>query len=92
MHDQVPEAGTDSNVTSKTSLWDLRCELVSLLGSAHGAPTVEVSTGVLQRLKSAMREHVKYRIERRVFEQRRKVQGSLTLVCMTHVPRRQPYK
>lgn len=73
MHDQEAEAGTGGSIASRTSLWDLRCELEWLLGSAEGASAVEVSTGVLQRIKTAMREHVKYRIERRVFEQRRKV-------------------
>lgn len=52
---------TSDGLGSKVSLWDLRCDIISLLDSAQGAPTAEVSIDVLERMRSIMHDHVRHR-------------------------------
>jgi hypothetical protein len=74
MHDSgpLPAARSSDSLGSRTSLWDLRCEILSLLEKSRGA-VVEVPKNVLQRVRMVMREHVRHRMDRRALAQRTKV-------------------
>lgn len=52
---------TSDSLGSKVSMWDLRCDIISLLEGAKGAPTAEVSIDVLERMRVVMRDHVRHR-------------------------------
>jgi hypothetical protein len=59
-------SGLESNKTtdglgSKVSMWDLRCDIISLIEGAKGAPSAEVSIDVLERMRTVMRDHVRHR-------------------------------
>lgn len=70
------EQRTSDSPESNLSLWELRCEILELLEDARGAPSVDVPTNVLQRVRVAMREHVRNRLLRRSLKQKIRVRSS----------------
>lgn len=67
------ETKTSDSLGSKVSMWDLRCDIISLLEGAKGAPTAEVSIDVLERMRVVMRDHVRHRKLQRGLAQQAKV-------------------
>lgn len=64
---------TSDSLGSKVSMWDLRCDILSLLEGAKGAPTAEVSIDVLERMRHVMRDHIRSRKVQRGLAQQAKV-------------------
>lgn len=63
---------TSDGLGSKVSLWDLRCDVKTLVETADG-PLVQVPVEMLQRVREIMREHVGHRRLQRGLTQQAKV-------------------
>jgi hypothetical protein len=77
------DAKTSDGLGSKVSLWDLRCDVKTLVDCAKG-PSVLVPVEMLQLLRTVMREHVRHRKVQRGLAQQAKVRHEMASAGNLH--------